>query len=146
MIKNRKATYEYFIIEKEVAGIILMGSEMKPLRENHASIAESYIYIDKLTEEVFIKNMYIKNTNNNAYSHDEYRERKLLMTKKQIRKWLKVMETQKLTIMPLKAFFDNNNRFKVELFLAKGKKLYDKRQDIKAKDQQKQVDKELKNI
>lgn len=146
MIQNKKATYEYFIIEKEIAGIMLEGSELKPLRNARASLSESYIYIDKLTEEVWIKNMYIKNDNNNAYSHNEYRDRKLLMTKKQIKKWLKIMETQRLTIMPLKGFFDAKQHFKIEVFLAKGKKLYDKRSTIKEKDQQKQIQKDLKNL
>ena len=134
MIQNRKATHEYFVIEKEIAGIVLIGSEIRPLRANHASISEAFIYIDKLKNEVWIKNMYIKNENNSAYTHEEYRERKLLLTKKQIKKWLKAMETQKLTIIPLKAFFDDNNRLKIEIFLAKGKKLYDKRQDLRKKD------------
>jgi SsrA-binding protein len=145
MISNRRAKYDYFVIEEETAGIVLMGSEVKPLRDNHASIAESYIYIDKETKEVWIKGMYIKNDTNNAFSHEEYRDRKLLMTKKQIKKWSRRMEIEHLTIMPLTGFFDSKNRFKLKIFLAKGKKLYDKRESIKAKDQEKQAKQELKN-
>jgi SsrA-binding protein len=144
MIGNKRAKYDYFVIEEETAGIVLMGSEMKPLRNNHASISEAYIYIDKETNEVWIKGMYIKNEDNIAFSHEEYRDRKLLMTKKQIKKWSKRMEVEHLTIIPLSGFFNDKNLFKMRIFLAKGKKMYDKRNSIKRKDQEKQTKQELK--
>ena len=115
------------------------------MRDNHASISEAYIYIDSETKEVWIKGMYIKNEINNAFSHDEYRDRKLLMTKKQIKKWSHRIETERLTIILLSCFFDDNNRLKMNIFLAKGKKLYDKRNDIKAKDQERQAKQDMKN-
>lgn len=146
MIRNKRAKYDYFVIEEETAGIVLMGSEVKALRDNHASIAESYVYIDKETKEIWIKGMYIKNTTNNAFSHEEYRDRKLLMTKKQIKKWSKRMEVEQLTIMPSSAFFDKNNRFKLNIFLAKGKKLYDKRNSLKEKDQAKQAKRDMDSL
>lgn len=138
---NRKAKHEYFIIEEEIAGIILKGSELKPLRDNQASISEAYIYI--ADNEIWIKNMYIKNINNNDYSHVELRDRKLLLTKKQIKKWYKRIQTEKLTIVPLSGFFDEKNRFKLKIFLAKGKKLYDKRNSLKEKDIKLNLNREL---
>jgi SsrA-binding protein len=146
MIRNKRAKYDYFVIEEETAGVMLMGSEVKALRDNHASIAEAYVYIDKETQEVWIKGMYIKNTTNNAFSHEEYRDRKLLMTKKQIKKWSKRMEVEHLTIMASSAFFDKNNRFKMNIFLAKGKKLYDKRNSLKEKDQAKQAKQDMDSL
>tara|TARA_B110001454_G_C12345768_1_gene278035 strand:- start:76 stop:516 length:441 start_codon:yes stop_codon:yes gene_type:complete len=146
MIGNKKAKYEYFVIEEEIAGVVLMGSEIKPLRENHGSISEAYIYIDEEKNEVWIKGMYIKNENNNAFSHEEYRDRKLLLTKKQIKKWAKRMEVEHLTIIPLSAYFDDKSRFKMKIFLAKGKKLYDKRNSIKDKDLAKQAQQDLSNF
>ncbi len=144
MILNRKSSYDYYIIETEVAGIILQGSELKSLREGKAGIAEAFIWIDEENLAVYIKNMFIKNEINNAYSHVELRERKLLMTKKQILKWVKESETKGMAIVPLRGFFDKRNKFKIEIALGKGKKLFDKRNVIKEKDVARDVEKELK--
>jgi SsrA-binding protein len=143
-LTNSKARFEYHILETEVAGIMLQGSELKSLREGKAGIGEAFIWIDEENLAVYIKNMYIKNEINNAYSHEELRERKLLMTKKQILKWVKESETKGMAIVPLRAFFDSRNKFKVEIALGKGKKLYDKREAIKKKDVERDVEKELK--
>lgn len=132
MLVNKKANFNYEIIEKEIAGISLVGSEVKPLRFGHASINESYIYIKD--NYVVIKNMYIKNNYTNHYMHEEYRERNLLLTKQQINKWKDKIAKNGYTIVPLKVFSDDKNRFKIEIALAKGKKLYDKRESIKIKD------------
>lgn len=142
-ITNNKARFEYHIIETEVAGVLLYGSELKSLRDGKAGLAEAFIWIDEENKAVWIKNMYIKNELNNAYSHAELRERKLLLTKKQIMKWFVETGTKGVTIIPLKGFFDKNNRFKIEIALAKGKKLYDKRDSIKKKDIERDTQREL---
>jgi len=144
VISNNKARYEYEFLEQETAGVMLMGSEIKPLTEGKAGLTEAFVWIDIENNAVWIKNMYIKNTNNNAYSHEEYRERKLLMTKKQVVKWSKLVETKGVTIIPIKGFFDNRNKYKIELALAKGKKLFDKRNTIKERDVNKDIQRELK--
>ncbi len=143
-ISNNKARFEYHIIETEVAGVLLYGSEIKSLREGKAGLAEAFIWIDEENNAVWIKNMYIKNEINNSYSHTEFRERKLLLTKKQLLKWSKETATKGVTIIPLKGFFDARNRFKIEIALAKGKKLYDKRDSIKKKDIERDTQRELK--
>ncbi len=143
-ISNNKAKFEYHILESEVAGIQLQGSELKSLRNGKASISEAFIWIDIENNAVWIKNMYIKNETNTAYSHEELRERKLLMTKKQIMKWSVESTTKGITIIPLKGFFDSKNRFKIEICLAKGKKLYDKRDKIKERDLDREISRSLK--
>lgn len=140
---NKKVGYEYFIIETETVGVVLIGSELKPLMDKKCSITEAYIYIDSLTNTVHIKNMYIKNMINSAYSHEEYRDRVLLMTKKQINKWLKELKVKGITIVPSRAFFDKNGRFKIDICLVKGKKLYDKKDTIKDRDIKRDTDREL---
>lgn len=134
IITNKKANFEYSILDKETVGVKLMGSELKSLRASKVSFEQSFVHIDINTNTVLIKNMYIKNSLNNAYSHGETRDRVLLMTKHQIKKWSKEISLKGNTVIPMKGFFDENNRFKLELGLAKGKKLYDKRADIKEKD------------
>ncbi len=143
MIINRKHSYEYFILETEVAGIMLYGSELKSLRDGKAGLTEAFIWIDIENKAVWLKNMYIKNELNNAYSHEELRERKLLLTKKQVLKWFTETATKGVTIIPLKGFFDKKNKFKIEIALAKGKKLYDKRNSIREQDIQRDVQREL---
>lgn len=133
-IGNKRANYDYTILETEIVGVILVGSEVGPLRAGKAQITESFVYIDIDTNSIYIKNMYIKNDLNSAYTHTELRDRKLLMTKKQISKWSKKMETEKLTIVPIRAYFDNKQKFKMEIGLAKGKKLFEKRDKILKKD------------
>ncbi len=144
IISNNKARFEYHILETEVAGVMLYGSEIKSLREGKAGLAEAFIWIDTVNNAVWIKNMYIKNEINNSYSHGEFRERKLLMTKKQLIKWSQETSTKGVTIVPLKGFFDKKNCFKIEIALAKGKKLYDKRDSIKKKDVERDIQRELK--
>ena len=142
MINNKKAYYIYEIIEKEIAGVCLIGSEVKPLRSGEGSISESFIFIND-SNEMFIKNMYVKPSENNykSYSRDPYSDRKLLLTKKQIKKFKEKLDTKGLTIIPLKIFFNEKGLCKMEIALAKGKKLYDKRKSLKQKELKKEIDK-----
>lgn len=146
VITNRQARFDFEILETEVAGIILTGSEMKPLRSGEAKISEAFIWIDIDKNEVWIKNMYIKNKNNAAFTHEELRDRRLLLTKKQLAKWANETINRGITIVPLKGFFDDKNRFKLEIALSKGKKNWDKKDKIKERDIAKDTQRELKNL
>jgi len=143
VIKNRKASYNYEFIEKEVAGMSLLGSEVKSIKSGNASIGEAHCYIQD--GECFITGMYVaehKEAGRNGHS-EPYRTRKLLLTKKQIRKWDKSLKVKGLTISPLKIFI-SKGKIKLELALSKGKKNYDKRQSIKDKDQKRDAEREFK--
>lgn len=145
IVNNKKAKFDYEILDTEVAGIMLEGSEMKPLRDGKCSISESYIYIDEINNCVIIKNMYIAEDPKSSYSHKENRDRKLLLTKQQIEKWLKKTRSGGITIVPLKGFFNNNNIFKMEIALGKGKKNYDKRNSIRDKNIKREIERKDKN-
>lgn len=132
-ISNREAFYNYHISDTVIAGIILEGTEIKPLIAGHVTINKSFVTIDNDKNIVVIKNMYIKNVNNNAFSHNEIHDRRLLMTKHQINKWKKELKIKGTTIVCTKLFYDGK-RFKLELGLARGKKLHDKRDAIKERD------------
>jgi SsrA-binding protein len=143
VIKNRKSSHNYEFLEKEVAGMSLLGSEVKSIRAGNASIGEAHCYIQD--EECFITGMYIaeyKDSGTNGHS-EPYRTRKLLLTKKQIRKWDKALKLKGLTIAPIK-IFTMKGKLKIELALSKGKRNYDKRNSLKEKDQKRDADRALK--
>lgn len=143
-INNKKAYHDYEILEKEVAGIKLVGTEMKSLRKGKASIKEAYVYLDEKKNCAIIKGMYIAEDETNHNTHKETRERILLLTKKQVKRWIKETQSGGTTIVPLKAFFNKENLFKIEIGLAKGKKLFDKKNKIKEDDAKKEVQRALK--
>jgi SsrA-binding protein len=143
-IKNRKASYNYEFLEQEIAGISLMGSEVKSIKDGNASIGESHCYIQG--GECFINGMYIaehKESGRNGHN-DPYRKRKLLLTKTQIRKWDKSLKLKGNTIATVKLFVNSKGLIKIKIALARGKKNYDKRESIKNKDMQRDVDRDLK--
>ena len=132
-ILNKKAKFEYSFLEIEIAGIILNGTEIKSIREGKASISEAYVII--IDTDVIIRNMYIQEYENSGYSkHSPRRDRKLLLTKQQIKKWSKQLEIKGLTIIPYKLFINDSGICKIEISLAKGKRNYDKRETIKQRD------------
>jgi SsrA-binding protein len=138
-IKNRSAYYEYFIDDKYTAGMVLTGTEVKSLREGKASFNDSYCIINK--GELLLKSLHIAEySHGTANNHDPVRERKLLLQKKEIKKLDGKMKEKGYTIIPLRIFFNEKNLAKIEIGLAKGKKMHDKRQSIKDRD----VDRELK--
>ena len=138
---NKKATFEYFIIETFEAGIELVGTEVKAIREKSCSISESYIQIKN--GEMFILNMNIPEyTLGNLFNHEPTRLRKLLMHKKEILKMSLKVKKEGMTIIPLKVYFNNDNRLKIEIALAKGKHTIDKRESIKEKERNRDI---LKN-
>ena len=142
-IKNRRSRYDYEFLEREIAGISLLGSEVKSIIAGKASIGEAHCVIHD--EECFIIGMYIaENKDSGRNGHDEpYRKRKLLLTKKQIRKWDKALKLKGNTIVPIKVF-TMQGKIKVELALSRGKKDYDKRNDIKDRDMQRDADVKFK--
>ena len=131
-ILNRKARFNYFIIDEIEAGIELNGTEIKSIRNCKASIEDAYARIKN--REVFLTNMFIaKYEEGNRFNHDERRERKLLLHKSEIIKLSKKLELDNYTLVPLKLYFKKNHA-KISLGLCKGKKLYDKRETIKKRD------------
>ena len=129
---DRKARFNYFIIDEIEAGIELKGTEIKSIRNGKASIEDAYARIKN--REVFLTNMFIaKYEEGNRFNHDERRERKLLLHKSEIIKLSKKLELDNYTLVPLKLYFKKNHA-KILLGLCKGKKLYDKRETIKKRD------------
>lgn len=139
---NKKAYHDYFIEDTYEAGIELAGTEVKSLRMGRCSIKESYIQIEK--GEVFVYGMHISPyEKGNIFNKDPLRVRKLLLHKSEIRKLLGKTKEKGMTLVPLKVYF-KDSLVKVEIGLAKGKKLYDKRQDIAKKDQQREAQRDFK--
>jgi SsrA-binding protein len=138
-IKNKRAYYEYEILEKFIAGIQLLGTEIKSIRAGKASIAEAYCYIKK--HELFVKSMHIAEYDPASYNnHEPLRERKLLLNRNELNKLEKKLKNQGLTIIPLSVFINNNGYAKIQIALAQGKKIHDKRHSIKEKDIKRDLD------
>ncbi|NBX53001.1 MAG: SsrA-binding protein SmpB [Proteobacteria bacterium] len=133
-ILNRKAHFNYHITEEIEAGIILLGSEVKSLREGKASISEAYI-VDKNSELILINSNISEYKGANRFNHLPKRERKLLLRKKQIDKIIGKIHNQGLSVVPIKVYFNKKNYAKILIGIAKGKKLYDKREVIKKRDE-----------
>lgn len=139
---NKKAYHDYFIEEKYEAGIVLHGTEVKSMRMGKCSIKESFIRIEN--GEIFAYGMHVSPyEKGNIFNKDPLRTKKLLLHKKEINKLMGKIVEKGYTLVPLQVYF-KDGRAKVEIGLAKGKKLYDKRQDIAKKDQRREAEKELK--
>lgn len=131
-IVNRKANHDYFIKDTYECGIVLQGTEIKSIRKGNVNINDSYARIKN--NEVFLTNMYIgKYEEGNRFNHDERRERKLLLNKKEIFKIRDKIEKEGYSLVPVKLYL-KNGKAKLEIGIAKGKKTYDKRQSLKEKD------------
>lgn len=138
-IVNKRARFEYQLLDKYVAGIQLGGTEIKSIRLGKASILEAFCVIEN--GEVFLRNMHIAEYGNASfYQHKPKADRKLLLNRKEITKLDKKMKTKGFTIVPLRLFINDKGLAKIEIALAQGKKLYDKRQDLKEKDDQRAMD------
>lgn len=141
-IKNRKARHEYDVEETYEAGIVLKGTEVKSLREGKASIQEAFAYL--MEGEVWLRDMYIKPYSHGSYSnHDERRKRKLLLKKREIAELDKAVSQKGYTLVPLKVYFKEGYA-KILLGVARGKKKYDKREDIKERDVKRELDRKVK--
>ena len=141
---NKKAYHDYFIEDKYEAGISLAGTEVKSLRMGRCSVKEAFIRIEK--GEVYVYNMHIAAyEKGNIFNKDPLRVRKLLLHKREIRKIEGQIAQKGYTVVPLSVYF-SGSLVKVEIGLAKGKKLYDKRQDIAKKDQRREAERKFKNL
>jgi len=133
-ILNKKARFEYEILDKYTAGIVLTGTEIKSIRSSQASIAESFCEFNE-QNELFVINMTIQEyVYGNYYNHSPKAERKLLLNRKELKKLEKEVQNTGLTIVPLRLFINEKGYAKLDIALAKGKKLYDKRESIKDRD------------
>ena len=142
-IKNKKASFDYFIEEEIECGIVLKGTEIKSIRNGQANIKDCYAIVKN--NEVFLLNMYISKYNDaSIFNHDERRTRKLLLNKREILKLRDRVEISGYTLVPLKLYF-KGNKAKILLGVCKGKKNYDKRESIKEKDVKRDIEKALKN-
>ncbi|MBQ9181784.1 MAG: SsrA-binding protein SmpB [Bacilli bacterium] len=143
-INNRKARFDYEIIEEYEAGIVLKGTEIKSIKNGKANLKDSYAVIKK--GEIFLLNMHISHyEQGNIFNHDETRTRKLLMHKKEILKLNDKISMLGFTLVPLKLYF-KGNKAKILLGLAKGKKVFDKRESLKKKDMEREIQKNFKNL
>lgn len=144
--RNKKAFFDYEIIEKFEAGIELMGSEVKSIRAKRVNIKDSYIRFIK--NEAFLMNSHIGvlETTHAFYGHEEYRVRKLLLHKKELQKLQDKVARDGMTIVALNLYFNHKNLVKVQIALAKGKQLHDKRQSLKEKTQKRDVARAIKEF
>jgi SsrA-binding protein len=137
-IKNRKARYEYEFLDKFIAGIVLKGTEIKSIREGKVNLTDGYCYFKK--GELFAKGIHISPYENSSfYQHDETRERKLLMKRRELRKLESKLNEKGLTLVPIRLFINDRGFAKLELALGKGKKIYDKRDSIKERDTKREL-------
>lgn len=142
--RNRRARHDYEILDRYEAGIALMGTEVKSLREGHASLAQAFIDIDK-SGEVWLDNANIPEYLNGTWTnHAPKRRRKLLLHKRQIAKLMRGSDAKGFTIIPLSLYFNDDGRVKVEIALARGKKEYDKRAALKADEAKREMQRALR--
>jgi SsrA-binding protein len=143
-IDNRKANYNYFLLDEYVAGIVLQGCEIKSIREREVNMSDSYCTF--MDNELFIKNLHISPYKNSGFAYNNYdpkRDRKLLLTKRELRKLQNELKTSGITIVPVNMFINRKSGLvKLTIAIAKGKHTYDKSQTIKERD----LDREMKNI
>ncbi len=146
VFKNRKAFHDFTILETLEAGIMLEGSEVKAIRDGRINLKDSFVRIIK--GEVFILNMHISHlsTTHTTYRPDERKDRKLLLHSKQIAKLYSKVTKDGITLIATKLYFNDKNMIKVEVATAQGKKLHDKREDLKAKTMQRETQQILKGI
>ncbi len=142
IILNRKAKHDFFIIDRFEAGIVLYGTEIKAIRKGSAQLKEAFIEVKD--GEAYILDMYIGHyEQGNQFNHEEKRPRKLLLHKQEIKNLSQKVKLKGFTIIPLELYLDKG-RAKLEIALAKGKALYDKRESQKAKDAQREIEKTIK--
>lgn len=142
-IRNRSAYFEYHIETKYVAGMVLTGTEIKAIREGKASFTDAYCYFTT-QGELFLRNLHISEySHGSGANHEPLRERKLLLQKRELQKLQGKIKERGFTIIPLRIFINDKRLAKLEIGMAKGKKLYDKRESIKRKDTERQMKREL---
>jgi len=144
--RNKKAYHDFFLEEKFEAGLVLSGSEVKGIRAKRVNLKDSFIRFVK--DEPFLFNAHIGRleTTHHFYGHEERGSRKLLLHKKEIAKLRKAVERDGYTIVPLQLYFNAKNIAKLQIAIAKGKQLHDKRQDLKAKDMKRDIQRAMKEF
>ena len=143
-IKNRKASFEYQFIDKYVAGIMLLGTEIKSIRNNQANISDAHCVF--MEEELFVKNLHIAEYSHGGKSnHEPKRARKLLLNRQELNKMIGKVKEKGMSIIPIRLFINDKGKAKLEITLAKGKKIYDKRESIKEKDLKRDIAREQSN-
>lgn len=143
-IENKKVYFDYEILEKTEAGIALKGSEVKSIREGRVSFNDSYAKVEN--GEVFLYNFYIGPYPFSREKIDPLRKKKLLLKKNEIRRLERKVSEKGLTLVPVSVYFNNRGLAKVELALAKGKKLFDKRREIKEREVKREIERKMKNM
>ena len=143
-IKNRRATFDYEISDTYTAGIVLTGTEIKSIRDGKAGLADTYVVIDN--GEAWVKGMYVAEYFYGSYNnHASRRDRKLLLTRKELRKLARVAEDTGYTIIPLRLFISEKGLAKLVIGVARGKKAYDKRQSIREREDKRSLDRLFKS-
>ncbi len=138
-IQNKKARHDYELLETYTAGMQLYGTEIKSIRQGKANLVDSYCYFEK--GELFVKNMHIAEYDHgNIFNHDPIRDRKLLLSRRELDKLSKKLKDQGLTVVTLKLFISDNGWAKLNIALAKGKKQHDKRDSLKEKQLKRDID------
>lgn len=133
-IKNRKAEFEYYLLSSFTAGIVLTGTEIKSIRAGKANLTDSYCSF--INNELWVHNLHISEYAHGSYNnHDPKRDRKLLLTRKELKKLASKLNDRGTTIIPTRLWINENGYAKLDIALARGKKMYDKRESIKEKDQ-----------
>ncbi len=141
-IENRRARFDYQFLDTFVAGLVLKGTEIKSIREGKAGLSDSYCFFKN--DELFVKNLHIAEYSEASfYQHEALRERKLLLNRQELNKLSKKVKDQGLTIVPKKLFINEKGYAKLEIALAKGKKLFDKRDDIKKRDVEREMNRKF---
>jgi SsrA-binding protein len=142
--ENRKARFDYFFLEKFVAGLVLKGSEIKAIREGKLSFNDAFVY--ERGGELFVKNLYIGEYSHASpyFSHEPTRDRKLLLNKSEIRKIILELRNKGITVVPVSVFINGKGLAKMEIAVAKGKKSYDKRESIKKADLEREMGRKFK--
>ncbi len=140
-IKNRKASFEYQFIDKYVAGIMLLGTEIKSIRNNQANISDAHcVFIE---DELYVRNLHIAEYSTGGHNnHEPKRERKLLLNRQELGKMIGKVKEKGMSVIPIRLFINDKGKAKLEIALAKGKKIYDKRESIKEKDQKRDIARE----
>ena len=142
-IKNKRASFDYLLFDEYTAGIVLTGTEIKSIRAGKASLVETFCFVHN--GEVWVKSMYVAHYMQGSYNnHVERRDRKLLLNRREIHKIEQTVKAPGFSIIPTLLFVDENGRAKLSISIARGKKEYDKRETLKAKDDRREMDRHFK--
>jgi SsrA-binding protein len=142
-IKNKRASFDYLLLDDYTAGIVLTGTEIKSIRAGKASLVDTYCVI--IQGEVWVKNMYVAHYEHGSYNnHVERRDRKLLLNRREIRKIASSLKAPGFTLVPTLLYIDENGRAKLDISIARGKKEYDKRETLKEKEDRREISRSFK--